>query len=110
MMGLGSLVHLGPVDAAMAAGIPVLAYYTWLDRRGALLALCVFAALYLIAVHLSWQASLAAFVIGWVFQLIGHRFEGSKPKFLENLVYLLVGPLYIFEEGAHLLVRAKPVA
>jgi len=46
----------------------------------------------------SWQVALGALVFGWVFQLVGHRFEGSKPKFLENLVYLLIGPLYIFEE------------
>ena len=58
----------------------------------------MFVILYEIAIRLPWQLSLGAFVLGWVFQLVGHRFEGTKPKFLENLVYLLIGPLYIFEE------------
>ena len=102
IMGLLALVRVGAVDLAMVFGIATLAYYAWLDWRGALLSAVIFAVLYLIALHLSWPFSVGAFVIGWVFQLIGHRFEGSKPKFLENLIYLLIGPLYIFEEMAGL--------
>lgn len=110
LMGLGALVRFEPVDLAIVAAIAVAAYYATLDVRGALLALGIFAVLYFAGLHLTWPMSLAAFAIGWVFQLVGHRFEGSKPKFLENLVYLLVGPLYIFEEGAHAMMRRKPVA
>ena len=98
IMGLGHLVALGPVDLAVLAAIAVLIYYAAIDLRGALLSTVVFAILYVIAIRLAWQISLGAFVLGWVFQLVGHRFEGTKPKFLENLVYLLIGPLYIFEE------------
>ncbi len=98
IMGLAHLVSLGPVDLAVVAAIAVLIYYAAIDLRGALLSTIVFAILYAIAIRLPWQFSLGAFVLGWVFQLVGHRFEGSKPKFLENLVYLLIGPLYIFEE------------
>lgn len=98
IMGLAHLVSLGPVDLAAVAAIAVLIYYAAIDLRGALLSTVVFAILYVIAIRLPWQISLGAFVFGWVFQLVGHRFEGTKPKFLENLVYLLIGPLYIFEE------------
>jgi uncharacterized membrane protein YGL010W len=98
IMGLAHLVSLGPVDLAALAAIAVLIYYAAIDLRGALLSTVVFAILYEIAIRLPWQISLGAFVLGWVFQLVGHRFEGTKPKFLENLVYLLIGPLYIFEE------------
>ena len=98
LMGLAHQAHIGPVDLAIVASVAVLIYYATIDARGALLSAFVFAILYFAGIHLSWQVSLAAFVVGWVFQLVGHRFEGSKPKFLENLVYLLIGPLYIFEE------------
>jgi uncharacterized membrane protein YGL010W len=107
IMGLAHLVALVPVDLAVAAAIAVLIYYAVLDLRGALLSAVVFAILYVIAIRLPWQASLGAFVLGWVFQLVGHRFEGTKPKFLENLVYLLIGPLYIFEETFDAMVRSK---
>ena len=81
---------------AVLAGM--LIYYAAIDLRGALLSVVVFAILYMIAIRLPWQVRLGAFVFGWVFQLVGHRFEGTKPKFLENLIYLLIGPLFIFEE------------
>ncbi len=98
IMGLLSQVRFGPLDLALVVGVGVIGYYAVIDLRGALLCLLLFAALYLIAVRLPWQINLTAFVAGWVCQLIGHRIEGSKPKFLENLIYLLIGPLYIVEE------------
>ncbi|HEY9085474.1 MAG TPA: Mpo1-like protein [Candidatus Tyrphobacter sp.] len=105
LLGLTAHVRLGPVDLAIALAILTLGYYTAIDVRGALLSLLVFAVLYEIGMRLAWPVDLAAFVLGWAFQLVGHRLEGSKPKFLENLIYLLVGPLYIFEEGANAIVR-----
>ncbi len=107
IMGLAHLVALGPVDLAVVAAIAVLVYYAAIDLRGALLSAVVFAILYAIAMRLPWEVSLGAFILGWVFQLVGHRFEGTKPKFLENLVYLLIGPLYIFEETFDAVIGAK---
>lgn len=107
LMGLGHMVRIGPIDLAVVAAVAVLIYYTTLDVRGALLSTVVFALLYLVGERLSWPLSLTAFIVGWIFQLVGHRFEGSKPKFLENLVYLLIGPLYIFEEMFDAAVGSK---
>ena len=98
MMGLLHLTRIGPIDLAIVVSLMVLVYYATIDVRGAILSAFVFAILYYGGIHLSWPVSLGAFVVGWVLQLVGHKFEGSKPKFLENLVYLLIGPLYIFEE------------
>jgi len=103
VLGLLGLFHacpirIGPVDLAVLTAVAVLLYYVSLDVRGALISAVAFALLYAIAMHLSWEFSVGSFVLGWVFQLVGHRFEGNKPKFLENLVYLLIGPLYFFQE------------
>lgn len=107
VLGLTALVRFGPIDLAIVLAVAVLAYYAAIDVRGALISLAVFVVLYLVGLHLTWPQSLAAFVLGWVLQLVGHRFEGSKPKFLDNLVYLLIGPLYIFEEVFGAIVRPK---
>jgi uncharacterized membrane protein YGL010W len=107
IFGLAHRVALGPVDLAVLAAVGVLVYYAAIDLRGALLSLVVFAILYAIGSRLSWQVNLAAFVLGWVFQLVGHHFERTKPKFTENLVYLLIGPLYIFEEMLDALMGSK---
>jgi uncharacterized membrane protein YGL010W len=45
-----------------------------------------------------WQAGLGLFMIGWVFQFVGHYFEGRKPAFVDDLVGLLVGPMFVVGE------------
>jgi uncharacterized membrane protein YGL010W len=45
-----------------------------------------------------WQAGLGLFFIGWVLQFIGHYFEGRKPAFVDDLVGLLVGPMFVVGE------------
>ena len=38
-----------------------------------------------------WKLALALFVIGWVFQFIGHAFEGKPPEFFKDWRFLFVG-------------------
>ena len=57
-----------------------------------------------------WQAGLGLFFIGWVLQFIGHYFEGRKPAFVDDLVGLLVGPMFVVGEvlmSAGLLQRVR---
>ncbi len=42
--------------------------------------------------------SVAVFVGAWVLQFIGHRIEGKKPSFFEDLQYLWVGPLFVLSK------------
>lgn len=41
------------------------------------------------------QTSAAIFVGAWIGQFIGHKIEGKKPSFLQDLSFLLVGPLWV---------------
>jgi uncharacterized membrane protein YGL010W len=57
-----------------------------------------------------WQAGLGLFLIGWVLQFMGHYFEGRKPAFVDDLVGLLVGPMFVVGEvlmSAGLLQRMR---
>jgi uncharacterized membrane protein YGL010W len=46
-----------------------------------------------------WLATgLTLFIVGWVIQFIGHAYEGKKPAFVDDLVGLLLGPLFITAE------------
>ena len=38
------------------------------------------------------------FVVAWIFQFIGHKLEGKKPSFFEDLQYLWVGPLFVLSK------------
>ncbi|MDO8772877.1 MAG: DUF962 domain-containing protein [Burkholderiaceae bacterium] len=44
------------------------------------------------------QISLVVFVGAWVAQFIGHKIEGKKPSFFEDLQYLWVGPLFVLSK------------
>jgi uncharacterized membrane protein YGL010W len=46
--------------------------------------------------------SIAVFVLAWIAQFVGHKIEGKKPSFFEDLQYLWVGPLFVL---AKLFVR-----
>jgi uncharacterized membrane protein YGL010W len=39
--------------------------------------------------------SVAIFVIAWIGQFIGHKIEGAKPSFFEDLQFLLIGPAWL---------------
>ena len=42
--------------------------------------------------------SVAIFVGAWILQFIGHRIEGKKPSFFEDIQYLWVGPLFVLSK------------
>jgi uncharacterized membrane protein YGL010W len=46
-----------------------------------------------------WQLGLVLFVVGWVLQFVGHHYEGRKPAFMDDVVGLLVGPMFVVGEA-----------
>ena len=42
--------------------------------------------------------SAVIFIGAWVAQFVGHRIEGRKPSFLEDMQYLWVGPLFVLSK------------
>jgi uncharacterized membrane protein YGL010W len=42
---------------------------------------------------LLWSA-IAVFVVAWIGQFIGHIYEGHRPSFFTDLVFLMVGPMW----------------
>ena len=43
---------------------------------------------------------LGLFILGWIIQFIGHYFEGRKPAFMDDIIGLLIGPLFVAAEIA----------
>ncbi|MBX2847398.1 MAG: DUF962 domain-containing protein [Acidiferrobacterales bacterium] len=41
-----------------------------------------------------WIIMTAIFLIAWVGQFIGHKHEGKKPSFFEDLQFLMIGPAW----------------
>ncbi|EON91545.1 PRS2 protein [Marinobacter lipolyticus SM19] len=45
-------------------------------------------------------SSLVVWVLAWAVQVWGHKVEGKKPSFVEDLVFLLIGPIFVSIEFA----------
>lgn len=91
-------------------------YYMSLDKLFGVLMLILFALVYPLAVNIaalpmwSWLgASIGIFVVGWVFQFVGHYFEKKKPAFVDDLIGLAIGPLFVLAEFVFLLGLRKPL-
>ena len=42
---------------------------------------------------------LGIFILSWIGQFIGHKIEGKKPSFFEDLQFLLIGPLWLLAQA-----------
>lgn len=88
------------VTWAHLIALPILYYYFSLSGPiGAamtLLTIGCFSAIRLLELYgvSVWQTCLALFAIMWVLQFVGHKIEGKKPSFLEDLRFLLIGPAW----------------
>lgn len=71
--------HQNPVNRALhTVGIPMIA--------SSLLLMVV-----ALVARRGWRGPLVLFVVGWVFQFVGHYYEGKPPEFFSDWRFLLVG-------------------
>lgn len=90
------------INWAMLIAVPVLVFYFSLSfALGAgmtLFTALVFSLLRWHELALAWplwQSSLLLFVLMWLLQFIGHRIEGKKPSFFQDIFFLLIGPAWL---------------
>ncbi|MGX9221341.1 Mpo1 family 2-hydroxy fatty acid dioxygenase [Massilia varians] len=95
---LGILWAIHPA-VAIAATLASLYYYTKLSRQFALgmgvMSAVMLGLLALMPDMTVLPVSIAIFVVAWIGQFIGHKIEGKKPSFFEDLRFLLIGPLFV---------------
>ena len=93
------------LTAAMLFAAVVLIYYFVLDVPLALAMLIVTSILVFVGQQLAelgtmqgWSWFAVLFVGGWIFQLVGHAFEGRKPALADNLFQIFVAPIFLAAE------------
>ena len=93
------------LNPAMIAYAASLVFYFRLNfvfatMMAVLMGLGIFAAMNIAMMSTTiWLATgVGMFVGGWIVQFWGHHFEGKKPAFVDDLVGLLIGPLFILAE------------
>lgn len=92
-----------PIEISLLILLVVGAVDIWLDAKLGTLMLVSSLVLYLIARMLVlWQVAVGLFLIGWVFQFIGHgAYEKRAPAFYKNLAHLIIGPLWVLNHVFH---------
>lgn len=101
MLTFVPLFTLGTVrfDAAMLLIALSSAYYFIIEWRLGIAMIAVSILFYFIGAALGLWINLALFVLGWIFQFIGHKvYEHKNPAFFRNFVHLLIGPLWILND------------
>ena len=124
VFGIGVLLArpgfmIGDVALSPAWIVFALAAAWYLSRGNVVLGVAVSAAVgaLLLAAHQIAYGSVGAwlgwgvgtFVVGWVIQFVGHWYEGRKPAFVDDMVGLLVGPMFVTAEAMFLLGWNKPL-
>ena len=97
---LGLLFALHPW-LAYAFVLASLVYYARLSLVW-LATMAVVSAVVLALVHAMGEhvltISAAVFVLAWIAQFVGHKLEGRKPSFFEDLQYLWIGPIFVLSK------------
>jgi uncharacterized membrane protein YGL010W len=98
LLGLMSVIHPWLPYALVLAS---LVYYARLSAvfLAAMTALSLvgLGLVYLMGEH-ALAISALIFLGAWIAQFVGHRIEGRKPSFLEDLQYLWVGPMFVLSK------------
>ncbi|WOT04331.1 Mpo1 family 2-hydroxy fatty acid dioxygenase [Shewanella youngdeokensis] len=91
------------INIATIIAVLSLVYYFVLHAK-----LAVGLALFMVPVLLSsaWIAqydgagyiAIVTFVVGWIIQFVGHKYEKAKPAFIDDLNQLLIGPFFLMAE------------
>ncbi|WP_091736064.1 DUF962 domain-containing protein [Phenylobacterium immobile] len=104
------------VTTAVALSAAAALYYLRLDlgfgaAMAALMTLgCGLGAMIASMPTAAWLAiGAGGFIGGWALQFIGHHYEGRKPAFFDNLLGLLIGPLFIVADIAFALGLRRAV-
>jgi uncharacterized membrane protein YGL010W len=99
-------ISLGPIHGGWPITIAAMIFYFMLDRP---LGFAMFIYLFIniaVASLITAQSSvkvglvLAAvlFIGGWALQFLGHKYEGMKPAFVDDVMGLAIGPLFVMTE------------
>lgn len=95
-------------DAAMLLIAAASAYYFVIEWRLAIAMTAVSIAFYFIGAAIPFWINVAVFILGWIFQFIGHKvYEHKNPAFFRNFVHLLVGPLWILNDIVHFVPQGE---
>ena len=96
----------GGISAAMVVAVIAVIGWIALDRVIGLAMAVVMLVMLIVAEWIArsygsstaWIVFAVFFVGGWIFQLVGHMWEGRRPALADNLFQAFIGPMFIMAE------------
>jgi len=96
----------GGISAAMVVAVLAVIGWVALDRVIGLAMAVAMLAMLIVAEWIArtygsttaWIVFAVFFVGGWIFQLVGHMWEGRRPALADNLFQAFIGPMFIMAE------------
>ncbi len=106
--------ELAPYINFATLGLPlVLGFYARLSLHALLVGALWLAVSYALtlaginaALPVFWLAAVI-WVVAWAVQFYGHKVEGAKPSFADDLLFLLIGPLYVQQKFHRLITTGS---
>ena len=101
-----ALARSGGVSAAMLVAAVAVIGWIALDRVIGLAMVVAMVPMLIVAEWIArsygsgtaWIVFAVFFVGGWIFQLVGHVWEGRRPALADNLFQAFIGPMFIMAE------------
>ena len=101
-----ALVRVGGISLTVPVALLALIGWIALDRIIGLAMVVVMLPMLLVAECIArstssgtaWSVFAIFFAGGWVFQLVGHVWEGRRPALADNLFQAFIGPMFIMAE------------
>ncbi len=100
-----ALVRVSGISLALIVAVVALIGWIALDRVIGLAMAVMLVPMLLIAEWIAGQGSTTAWLVfavffigGWIFQLVGHVWEGRRPALTDNLFQAFIGPMFIMAE------------
>lgn len=91
-------IHVGTLVVALA--MVFYASLSWSIAAGmfvvALICLAINAGIAAAGLPILW-VSVGIFAVAWLVQFVGHKIEGKKPSFFQDIQFLLVGPAWLLQ-------------
>ncbi|SFC04883.1 DUF962 domain-containing protein [Pseudoalteromonas denitrificans] len=91
---------IGDVILSLSIAVAMMFYFKLNKRLG--LYMCIYTLLSFLIIKntmpYTLEVSITMFIIAWVFQFVGHKIEGKKPSFFDDLSFLLIGPAWVFKD------------
>jgi uncharacterized membrane protein YGL010W len=93
-----SSFSMGPLPASILLLAVVIVFYSLIAKFRTIFFMTSLSAAMILSYYITPSpraVSISVFAVAWIGQFYGHKIEGKKPSFFKDLLFLLIGPVWV---------------